>query len=359
MRAAFRADGAAFMGGGHIMRCLALANSLALRGVHCQFIARHLTDAMAQRIQSAGHDLTRLPDRTRAVEEGPQAPSHADWLGTHWTDDAADTALALGQGCDWLVVDHYAIDARWHDTLRPKTRRILVIDDLADRPLACDALLDPNYRRPGNDPFATRIPPGCLRFSGPQLALLDPAFAEAHLRARVRTTARHAFVYLGTATAYNHIPILDAIGQTSLTADLVGSQIIITDAQVIDHPAVRSGQIRLNGPQPSLLPFMEHADLAIGPIGSSTWERFATALPTLAVTIAANQRQIADDLAADHLILLLGELAGLSTASVRAALDSLCNPERLAAMSRRTHSLCDGRGASRLADALVAHQDER
>ncbi|PLL14439.1 UDP-2,4-diacetamido-2,4,6-trideoxy-beta-L-altropyranose hydrolase [Tabrizicola sp. TH137] len=354
MRAAFRADGAAYMGGGHIMRCLALANALSARGASCHLIARHLTDALAGRIRSAGHDLTLLPPRPHSVETGPLAPAHADWLGTFWADDAADSAAALGPGCDWLIVDHYALDARWHAALRPKARRILVIDDLADRPLACDALLDPNYRRPGEDPFAERVPPECHRFSSPQMALLDPAFAAAHARARVRTSARHAFLYLGTATADHHLPVLDALAATDLTADLVSSATVITDSRLTTHPAIRSGRIRLHGPQPSLLPFMERADLAIGPIGSSTWERFAMALPTLAVTIATNQERIAHDLATDRLTLLLGRLDSVTAATASAALTALMSPDMLVDMSRRTHALCDGRGAARLADALVA-----
>ena len=355
MRAAFRADGAARMGGGHIMRCLALANALAARGSSCHFIARHLTDALAGRIRSAGHDLTLLPPRPHSVETGPLAPAHADWLGTFWADDAADSAAALGPGCDWLIVDHYALDARWHAALRQKARRILVIDDLADRPLDCDGLLDPNYRRPGDDPFAGRVPAKCHRFSSPQMALLDPAFATAHARARARTTARHAFVYLGTATADHHLPVLDALAATDLTADLVSSAAVITDSRLTTHPATVSGQVRLHGPQPSLLPFMERADLAIGPIGTSTWERCTLGLPTLAITIALNQRAIAADLAHDGIIDLLGKIEGLTSRDYAAGLQRMAQGDWLTRLSAASLSLCDGTGVSRMSEFLLSH----
>lgn len=341
------------MGGGHVMRCLALANALAERGATCHFIARHLTDGLADRILAAGHHLTRLPDRPVAVEPGPQAPPHSDWLATLWHDDAADTAAALGPGCDWLIVDHYALDARWHAALRPKARRILAIDDLADRPFACDLLVDPNYRQVGDAPFSGRIPKDCRVIAGPQTALLDPAFAKAHERARIRHTARHAFLYLGAATAELHVPFLAALAATSLTADLVATAATLADGRLASHPAIVSRQVRLHGPQPTLLPFMEKADLAIGPIGSSTWERFATALPTLAVTIATNQERIARNLAADRLVLLLGRLDTVTPAAASAALAAMMSPDALADMSRRVHALCDGSGATRLANALV------
>jgi UDP-2,4-diacetamido-2,4,6-trideoxy-beta-L-altropyranose hydrolase len=355
MLVAFRVDGAAFMGGGHVMRCLALADALAAKGVSCRFFSRHLTDAMVERIRGAGHDLTLLSPRPQAVEKGPHAPSHADWLGTLWSDDAADTSAELGPGCDWLVVDHYALDARWHEALRPKARHILVIDDLADRSLACDALLDPNYRQPSDDPFAARVSPECHRFSSPQMALLNPAFATAHTRARIRTIARHAFVYLGTASAIRHLPVIDALAGTDLTADLVTSNAVFTDLRLTGHPAVRSGRTRLHGPQPSLLPFMERADIAIGPVGTSTWERCTLGLPTLAITIALNQKDIAADLAANRIIDLLGSIEDLKLNDYAAGLQRIQQADWLQHLSTASLALCNGTGVSRMVDFLLAY----
>ena len=51
----------------------------------------------------------------------------------------------MGSKPDWLVVDHYALDRRWERALRTRVGRILVVDDLADRPHDCDLLLDQNF----------------------------------------------------------------------------------------------------------------------------------------------------------------------------------------------------------------------
>ena len=62
-------------------------------------------------------------------------PAHAAWLGAHREDDAAQTAAAIEAwgGTDVLVIDHYAIDQRWENLLRPYVGLICVIDDLAHR----------------------------------------------------------------------------------------------------------------------------------------------------------------------------------------------------------------------------------
>ena len=48
--------------------------------------------------------------------------------------------------CDLLIIDHYGIDHEWEKTLKDKAKKILVIDDLANRKHECDFLLDHNYR---------------------------------------------------------------------------------------------------------------------------------------------------------------------------------------------------------------------
>lgn len=335
------------------MRCLALANALRDRGGECTFVYRSIAPGLVERLMAAGHGVHRLGDESgnrlaQVVALGD--PPHADWLGVDWRTDARDMIAAIGSGWDWLVVDHYALDARWHAALRGAARRILVIDDLGDRPLDCDALLDPNFRLPGHDPMAARIPPGCRRFDGPDHAPLDPSYADAHRTAHVRTGLSRVFAYLGAAPTDCMLSVLDALSGTSLRADAVVSD---PGASLATHPGVLSGQIALHGPQPSLLPFMARADVAIGPIGSSTWERMCLGLPTIAVTMALNQETVARDLAGAGYIRLLGDVRKLRSGDYAAALSEFDKPGVVEEMSRRAFGLCDGRGAMRLARALV------
>src|SRR3569832_1188104 len=151
MRISFRVDASLQMGTGHVMRCLTLVVVLCERGNDCSFICRphtgHLMDLIAQR----RHKVVALPVLGAEVKiPSTTAPSHATWLGTDWANDAQDTSHALGDAMmDWLIVDHYALDSRWEQAMRPSCRRLMVIDDLADRPHDCDLLLDQNGGRAG------------------------------------------------------------------------------------------------------------------------------------------------------------------------------------------------------------------
>ena len=54
MNIAFRADASLYMGTGHVMRCLTLAQALRGDGADCLFVTRMLPGNLANRIRDAG-----------------------------------------------------------------------------------------------------------------------------------------------------------------------------------------------------------------------------------------------------------------------------------------------------------------
>jgi UDP-2,4-diacetamido-2,4,6-trideoxy-beta-L-altropyranose hydrolase len=115
---AIRADASDEIGSGHVVRCLSLAEGLVARGARVRFVCRELPGHMIGQIEKEGHAAIALPARPTLDE----------------ARDAEATLAALGPGpVDWLIVDHYQLGARWESVLRPHARRIMAIDDLAER----------------------------------------------------------------------------------------------------------------------------------------------------------------------------------------------------------------------------------
>ncbi|MES2400007.1 MAG: UDP-2,4-diacetamido-2,4,6-trideoxy-beta-L-altropyranose hydrolase [Pseudomonadota bacterium] len=358
MKVVFRTDGSTFMGQGHVMRCLTLANVLRERGAEINFICRehpgHLCDLVAQR----GFVVHRLP----LAEEGVNhLPGHAGWLGASWEADAEQTRhviQGLGGAADVLVVDHYAVDHRWETALRPSASRILAIDDLADRVHDCDLLLDQNFFSDLSTRYDGKVPPGCVTLLGPDYALLQPVYAELHSQVELRDgPVRRIFVFFGGADTENLTGLSVAAFQEIDRSD-IRMDVVMTEKnsryQAIEKAIQGWSNIHLHGPLPSLGPLMATADLAIGAGGATVWERFCLGLPSVVISLAENQKPVCGDLARTGLIQYLGHKDQVTMEVLRNALRRVIGLLSIFEWSRNCYAICDGKGARRVAGSLFA-----
>ena len=354
----FRVDASLAMGSGHVMRCLTLANALRARGAHCRFVTRRQAGDLATRIAAQGHEVLALPAPVPCSADAT-GPAHADWLGAPWADDAAQTRTALaGQTSDWLVIDHYAIDARWESALRPAAHRVMVIDDLADRPHAADLLLDQSQRDDAAGRYRALLPARCERRLGPSHGLLREAF-DAPLPRRRTGRIAQVFVYFGGNDRHNLAgqAVAALCQRPTRAADVVlGADHPHRDA-VHAAAAGRAG-LRLVDQCEDMAGAMASADLALGVCGMAAWERCAMALPSLVCINADNQRE--DSLALHRLgaVHCLGDAADLGATDWATAIDgALADPLRMATMADKAAALVAGHAEHRqaLLNRLLTH----
>src|SRR5690606_11417199 len=76
-----------------------------------------------------------------------------------------------------IIVDHYALDARWEALAGRFCQRLCVIDDLADRQHDCHFLLDYNLSVNKQD-YSTRVEQHCQRLLGGKYVLLRQEFSQ-------------------------------------------------------------------------------------------------------------------------------------------------------------------------------------
>ena len=142
------------------MRCLTLADALKQRGARIRFISRHLPEYLQSILVDKGHELVPLDNAQNNASWDELA--HARWLGVTQVQDAADSIQALyDKAWDWLIVDHYSLDLRWETMLRQVAKKILVIDDIADRQHDCDMLLDQNFYADMEERYIGKVPQHC------------------------------------------------------------------------------------------------------------------------------------------------------------------------------------------------------
>jgi len=266
-----------------------------------------------------------------------------DGLATiDWLDDAAQTKAALTDSArtDWLIVDHYGLDRSWESAMRPFVRRIMVIDDLADRPHDCDVLLDQNYYKNLEHRYEGLVPEHCLKLLGPTYALLRPEFFEARRHLRQRDgLVRRILVFLGGGDSQNVTSkVIEAIALTShpeIVLDVVIGSTNPHHEQIAALCSLRRNA-RLHIQVENMAALMALADLSIGAGGATTWERCLLGLPTLTVVFAANQEQTTIDLADTGAIRYIGWADNVSISELAEAIDdAISHPEENVEMGHR------------------------
>ena len=332
-RILFIANAGPDVGGGHVMRSLTLARTFIERGADVRFLA----SPEAQRVLDVfGRDIQTVPVAS-------PAPAHL-------------VAAAQRQAFEAVVFDHYDLGRAEHQAIAGD-RPSLVIDDLANRPLGGDLVLDPG---PARDP---RDYVGLI---GKTRLLLGPAYAPVRSRfASLRETAlkrrsdpvRRILVALGltdvggfTARVVRQLQRFD--GDLVFCVVVGGGSAAVPQLRDL---ARQDARIELHVDARDMAELTAAADIAIGAAGSTTWERCILGLPSVIVVLADNQRPAAEALRAREAALVLDVADAGFDAGLEAAVHLLISDDALRhRISASSAALCDGLGAGRVADAFFA-----
>jgi len=333
MKVVIRADSSIVIGSGHIMRCMTLADQLVEQGAEVRFICADLLGAMFDLIEARGYLYERL-DQTI---DGSEA-------------DAAATKSVIQKyypaGLDWLIVDHYQLDASWESHLRPFVSRLMVIDDLANRRHDCDLLLDQNYYRNFTERYDGLVSESAVLLLGPEYALLRPEFYRAKNEMRPRNgKVNRILVFFGGSDPSHQtecaLQAIERLDRPGLQVDVVVGSSNPNQQAIREYCDARNG-VNYHCQVSNMAEFIAAADLAIGAGGATTWERCILGLPCLTVVLADNQLVAAEDVAATGATICLGWALDKSIDRYFDAISAVIDDqEQLKKMSDASRALVD------------------
>ncbi len=282
------------------MRCLTLASALREEGATCIFICRAHSTSLTDLVRRQGFTLYELPQGTE--------PLTSDCLGVAKLQDAEETKniiQSLPEVPDWLIVDHYGIDKEWKSQLRPYVKKIMVIDDLANRPHDCDVLLDQNYTHNWNR-YEGLVPEHCRLLLGPEYAILRPEFISARQKLEQQGWTpfdpRKVFVFFGGMDPQNYtskaLRILRKIGDFAPEV-VIGSGNI--HREEIEHEMQFFPEGHLHIQTNQIAEIMLRCSWYLGSGGSITWERMCLGLTGIVIPVAEDQKSSCNALAQEGL----------------------------------------------------------
>ncbi len=334
----FRCDASPTIGGGHVMRCLALAETMGETGWDVTFASRPSTVATLPMLAQTGYALRHV---TAAI-----------------TDEPGELTRLLPDGCDLLVVDNYGWDATCERACRGWAQSILVLDDVTGRNHDCDVLLD--SAAANKLLYSNRVPGEAVVLTGPRHALVRRAFVRQRAAAMARRRGepvRSVLVSFGATDPFNAAAIaLDALAE--ILPEALVTVALSSHAPHLEALRQRAGRrVRFALDVTDMASLLATADLAIGAAGGMAFERAALGLASVIVIVADNQRNLGALLASAGAAIDAGPLdAGTPERLRHAILTLVGDAARRDAMADAAAALVDGRGPRRVMSVLAGRE---
>lgn len=322
------------IGAGHAARTAAVAKELAAIGARVRFACDATTAGfLAERGVPAGWIVPAEPIPQGGPGTEVEAPHDAQLQDAQRTLEAA-------RG-DWMLVDSYRLGAAWQRAVRAAGMRVAAFDDLCDRAIDADLVI--NAARARAD--YVRLAPGATVLDGLAHAVIgDPSRPAA---------AGPGAVLLAFGAS-------DAAGLTAATLRDIkarsrpdrpwAAQTVVqlgsaapSRAEVAQLLAAMPGARMVDGPSSPGSPAV-----SIGAAGVGLLERLHAGIPCIVVVVAENQAGLARAAAEAGAAIAVAGVREACDAAERLLADGALR-ERMAAAGR---AAVDGRGAARIARAI-------
>lgn len=272
MKVIIRTDASIEIGSGHVMRCLTVAKNLRVNGCEVVFWMQDLPGNLIDYV----------------ISEGFENIFEAEYANLY-------------------IIDHYGIDKEWESKIRKFTKKIVVIDDLANRAHDCEVLLDQNVLPNFESRYDTLVPDSCVKLLGAKYLIMRDEFIEARRLSRnSKEKIENLLVFMGGSDPTNETTkILNALEDFQYKhVDVVVGNGNVLKEQIREICEERGYyyHCQIN----YMAKLMLQADFAIGAGGSTTWERCYVGLPSSSTIVASNQRIGTEYLAKLGIIINLG-----------------------------------------------------
>jgi len=330
------------MGGGHLMRCVALAQAWQDAGGKAVFLMQSCGSTLEERLASEGIEYVRLECEAAG------------------SDDASLTMDLLDRYAgDCLVLDGYHFDAGYRSRLASVRQPLVYINDLhGNDGCYADIILNPSLD--ADQAYYADRPERTQLLLGAQYVLLRREFTRWKNRGRsTSSTGRKVLVTAGGGDSINLtsriISALDDVAIEEFKVKVVIESYSAHRDSIQAYCQSVKFQLRIVEDTRDISELMAWADLAISTGGSTCWELAFTGLPAIVITAADNQIPVVSGLEREGTLQSLGWVGDVSQEEISQAVTILLNDaHRREEMSRKGRLLIDGLGSKRVTDRILS-----
>ena len=358
MNILIRVDSKNSIGIGHFMRCLTLAKAMRESKCTVAFAARSLLPENQALLEADGFLFFKINIDLDERNESP-TPEKLFAPSDQRKDAEYCVALAAKINADRILVDHYALDKHWEQTLLDHGYPVLVLDDLANREHACDVLVDYTLDRK-ESAYLGLVPDQCRLLCGAFYTIIKPSILKESVHSEkksVNGTKTIGILMGGTDPKNLTGQVLETVAKLTKKEDLrivvflgPGNKNRRDLINAIEQQKI--GNVSIVSDPENYAELLNSLDIAISACGSSAIELIYLKVPSILIPVAQNQLASAEAFQSNGLARVIHLDANKVVVGLQSAYQSLARHlNHKNHQIKRSSPLFDGLGQQRILES--------
>ncbi len=339
MRIIFRLDATKEIGIGHMMRCMALAEELVIRGEKCYFFSKITNNEL----------LNQLKKRKIIVEK-------INKINTYREELKNLIRFSKKKEIDWIITDNYEIDSECTQAIKNDGFKLLSIDDIAQAFYYSDIVVNQNINANNLKIEGAEHTKFLL---GTKYVMLRDELLKIEMK-RYNDSVKKILITLGGIDKDNlTLKIIKNINEINAEVKLI----VVSGPYNTHYDDLKkfannnSRKIDVISSPRSMLDIYLESDIAISAGGSSCYELAYFGIPNIIITVADNQLNIAKALDKKNVSIYLGKKEEFSSNRIKENVLKLINDNSLRKnMAENGRKIVDGKGKKRIVDVVEKYK---
>ena len=358
MNILIRVDSKNSIGIGHFMRCLTLAKAMRQRRCTVAFAARDLLPKNQAMLEAEGFLFFKI-DLTATEKQAEPTPEKLCPKSDQTEDARFCAALAAKLNVAHILVDHYALDKQWEQTLSKEGYPVTVLDDLANREHACDVLIDYTLGR-NSDAYSELVPSHCKLCCGAAYTIIKSSVVEQLASGNRKPPSDHRVVGIlmgGTDPMGFTGQVLAKVADITEQNDQIivvlgpGNKNKRELVELISQRGISNATL-VSDPD-NYAELLNSFDLAISACGSTAIELICLDVPCILVPVAKNQLPSARAFSSSELARVIHVDANQAIKGLQSAYTRLIHDLDQGKGRQETNpAIFDGKGHQRILNCL-------
>ena len=352
--ALFRADGSRHLGIGHVMRCIAFAQSLGKIGVKPVFVIRDYEEKITELVQHYGYAVETIPQDSSFAEDASLTLEFASRYSAK---------LILTDLSNKNILANLNEYSRYFQLLKETSKFLVAIDGLGEDcvstkiPIPFDIVIFPYYGAENKD----------LKFYTTTKLLLGPAYfifrqefiEAAKVSREIKKAAQNILVTMGGSDPLNlTIKIAKALNLLNITPlnlrIVIGASFTASVKQELERILKGfKGNYKLIMGSDNIAELMLWSDLTITGGGLTKYETAVTGTPSIIISQFDNEAERTKEFERYGSALHIGLISEVDEEDIVKVIEKLLNDYvARTEMSKRGKNLVDGEGVERITSEI-------